>query len=204
VSLTHSTGTNEPTTDPVIRCALKARISARSVDSPGTVLIEELGLCRHEVRVDIAVVNGQLHGYEIKSDRDTLRRLSQQARIYCRVLDRVTLVTGSRHMAEALQLVPEWWGVLTTASFRGMLVLKTCRRGSPNPSRSARSVSELLWRDEALALIESRGGARGFRGKPRSVLWNRVCELYSLNEIAAAARECLKARPNSRSVQSCA
>ena len=42
-------------------------------DGKGKIDVEELGVCRGRVRVDVAVVNGTLHGYEIKSDRDSLR-----------------------------------------------------------------------------------------------------------------------------------
>ena len=35
-------------------------------------IIEELAVCDGEARVDVAVANGRLCGYEIKSDADTL------------------------------------------------------------------------------------------------------------------------------------
>jgi len=34
-------------------------------------------------RIDRAVVNGSVHGYEIKSETDDLTRLPAQARAYC-------------------------------------------------------------------------------------------------------------------------
>ena len=42
---------------------------------PNTVFLEELGLCQGDARVDYAVINGAMNGYEIKSDRDKLVRL---------------------------------------------------------------------------------------------------------------------------------
>src|SRR5690349_11086244 len=66
--------------DAVIRTALKAQLLADH--DKDTVLLEELGLSRGHVRVDIALVNGRLHGYEIKSDLDSLRRLSRQVELY--------------------------------------------------------------------------------------------------------------------------
>lgn len=30
------------------------------------VVVEELGMCRGQVRVDVALVNGALHGYEVR------------------------------------------------------------------------------------------------------------------------------------------
>ncbi len=60
--------------DSDIRAVLRSRLFLKHPDEADTVVIEELGLCRGQVRVDVAVVNGLLHGYEIKSDRDSLRR----------------------------------------------------------------------------------------------------------------------------------
>ena len=53
---------------------------------------------------------------------------------------------------------------------------------------------ELLWFNDAIALLEERNVARGVRGKPRRIVWDRVCEHFNVDEIAAAVRAQLKAR----------
>lgn len=158
------------------------------------MVIDELGLCRGQVRIDLAVVDGRLHGYEIKSDRDSLRRLDGQVDLYGKVLDRATLVVGARHLVEALRLLPAWWGVLRVYPTARGARLVLIRSGRRNPQRDARSLVELLWLDEARAMLARRDGARGFRGWPRRVVWDRVCEYYQVDEIAAAVRQSLKAR----------
>ena len=40
---------------------------------PDTLFISELVLQRGAARIDLAVINGKLHGYEIKSDADNTR-----------------------------------------------------------------------------------------------------------------------------------
>src|SRR4051812_12498776 len=97
--------------DREIRDGLLQRLRARYCGAIDTALVEELGMCRGQVRIDVAVVNGCLHGYEIKSDRDSLRRLRGQVAIYGRVLDRASLVVGTRHLDDAIVAVPEWWEV---------------------------------------------------------------------------------------------
>src|SRR3712207_967810 len=97
--------------DGLIRSALRRHVVARARRAPGTAVCEEFSLNRGETRVDLAVVNGHLTAYEIKSDRDTLARLAGQMRVYNRVFDRLTLVFGWRLAAQALRLVPSWWGV---------------------------------------------------------------------------------------------
>jgi hypothetical protein len=180
--------------DSGIRAALRSKLSLQRAHESDTVFIEELGLCRGLVRVDFAVVNGFLHGYEIKSDRDSLRRLGVQVKIYGKVLDRATLIVGERHLAEALKTVPAWWGVLYVYSTPDGLRFKTVRHGRNNPRRDPRFLVELLWLDQAIALLQERNLARGILGKPRRQVWDRVCSHFGVDEIAAAVRTRLKAR----------
>lgn len=184
--------------DEEIRFVLRARLSQKHANKSRTVFIEELGLCRGQVRVDLSVVNGLLHGYEIKSDRDSLRRLNNQVELYGKVFDRATLVVGARHLAEALDNVPVWWGILLAHRSAKKLQIKTVRSPRSNPKKDPRALVELLWLDDALALLEERDAARGYRGKARWIVWDRVCELCSLTEIAKAVRTQLKARAKKR------
>jgi hypothetical protein len=177
-----------------IRSALRLTLLEKHSDEPNTFVIEELGLCRGQVRVDIAVVNGLLHGYEIKSDRDNLRRLGVQVEVYNKVLDQATLVVGDRYLVEARNIVPSWWGVLHAHSTDSGLRFKTVRRAGENPEKDARSLVELLWLDDAIALLEERNVARGVRNKPRRIVWDRVCNYFGIEEIADAVRTRLKAR----------
>src|SRR6187402_1509374 len=57
--------------DPDVRALLREYLEDVHKGSD-TRLLEELGLCQGDVRVDVAVVNGELSGYEIKSPSDTL------------------------------------------------------------------------------------------------------------------------------------
>ncbi len=175
-----------------IRAALRREVAKGQNDSDA-LLIDELGLCRGSARIDLAVVDGQLHGYEIKSERDNLRRLGIQADIYSRVFDRVTLVCDVRHISRALDIIPTWWAVLRIESAVLEPEFKTVRLGRENPDRDARALAEFLWRDEAMSLLEQRHALRGMRSKPRSDLWDRICELFGTEEVSAAVRAHLKA-----------
>ena len=180
--------------DADIRAALRSSLLDKHADEADTVIIEELGVCRGHVRVDVTVVNGVLHGYEIKSDRDSLRRLGVQIDFYGKVLDRAALVVGERHLSDALALLPAWWGVLRIHPTARDLRFKTVLRGRKNPCKDPRSLVELLWFEDTIALLEDRNVARGVRGKPRRFAWDRVCEHFNVDEIAAAVRAQLKAR----------
>lgn len=180
--------------DADIRPALKGKLLAAHRNEPDTVLLDELGVCRGEVRVDVVLVNGLIHGYEIKSDYDSLRRLPGQIELYNKVLDRATLVAGERHVEEAAAILPEWWGVLSVEATRLGPRFKTFRRARKNPARDARALAELLWLDDAMELLERHKLDRGVRGKPRRVVWDHICKNLDIDVIASAVRTNLKAR----------
>ena len=57
--------------DKDIRIALIEEINNLNIGNNYRI-VEELSVCDGEARVDVALINGKLCGYEIKSDRDTL------------------------------------------------------------------------------------------------------------------------------------
>ena len=187
--------------DADIRGVLLERLRQKHSNKSDVAFFEELGLCRGQVFVDVAVVNGTIHGYEIKSDRDSLRRLAGQIAMYGRVLDRASLVVGTKHVEQAVAAVPSWWEIQIAETTATGLRLKRLRAGRKNPARDARALVELLWLDDALALLEERGGVRGYRGRARREIWDRVCELYTVDEIAEAVRKQLMARSGRRAAR---
>jgi len=116
--------------DPDVRRVLMQALVARYAGETDTIVVEELGLCRGSVRADIAVVNGLMKGFEIKSDRDTLQRLLTQATVYSRVFDTATLVAAERHVAEAMVALPAWWGIEVIGNDGSLTEVQPTR---PNP-----------------------------------------------------------------------
>jgi hypothetical protein len=186
-----------------IRRALREGPLAIYASDPDTLVVEELGLCEGESRIDVAVINGYLIGYEIKSARDTLERLPAQAQVYSRVFDFVVIVVHERHFQRVIALVPEWWGI-SVASHRGPedIEIHEFRPAQQNPGRDPAALVKLLWRDEALSLLRSIGKAWGVASKPRDVIWERLALVLSLDELGAAVRGLLKARGDWRSAPS--
>lgn len=167
-------------------------------DEPDTLVLDEFGLCQGAVRIDVAVVNGELQGYEIKSAKDTLQRLPAQAKHYSQVLDRVTLVVAENHM-EALDIIPEWWGVkVASMGKRGAVHVKSLRRTRKNPSIDSYSLAQLLWKDECLDILSRLGKVRGLKSKPRKVVWEALTESLSLDELRDTVRQTLKSRSDWR------
>ena len=81
-------------------------------DSFNTLVIDELVIKYGKNRADIAVINENLIGYEIKSDEDTLNRLTGQIKAYNDVFDKATLVVGERYSRQIKEKIPDWWGII--------------------------------------------------------------------------------------------
>lgn len=178
---------------------LRPWLQMEFADEPDTIIVEEFGLCRGRARIDLAAINGKLHGYEVKSDYDSLRRLPSQIAWYGMIFDELTLVVGTRSLRAALRILPKYWGIIHMSHEAGTGLNLTVVRGAQlNPERDARALAELLWAEHAIALLEQRNLARGVRGRPRRAAWERICEHFVLDDISAAVRARLKATVTQR------
>ena len=102
--------------------------------APDTIVVDELGLSHAKARIDVAVINGSVHGYEIKSSLDTLEsRLPAQLELYTRCLEKLTLVCAPRHIERVTSIAPHWCGILMAEKgARGAVTFTTVRRPSSN------------------------------------------------------------------------
>jgi hypothetical protein len=183
------------TSDQLIRTALKESLRKTHKEDHQTKIIEELGVTHGAARVDIAVINGSIHGYELKSDIDTLYRLPSQMRYYNSVFDRITLVVGKSHLHEAIKIVPEWWGItIAKIISSGEVLFCNIREAEQNPDQANVAVAALLWRDEALRMLEESGQARGLRSKTRNVIYARLAEVLDEDTLKSKVRERLCTR----------
>jgi hypothetical protein len=180
--------------DADIRQALRAYLRREHAEDGTTRIVEEMGVWSGSVRIDLAVINGELAGYELKSDRDTLERLPTQANIYSRVFDRVTIVAGSKHASKAFALVPSWWGQTVARSYQGRISLEVERPAKLSPGPDPELLARLLWKDEALAVLGHFGMARGLRSKKAREVYARLVSTFSLAELAHHVRAILKCR----------
>ncbi|GAA5192447.1 hypothetical protein GCM10023322_52050 [Rugosimonospora acidiphila] len=146
--------------------------------------------------MDVAVINGDISGFEIKSDEDKLARLAGQVDMYGRVLDRAALVTTDRYVAAALTLIPAWWSVWIAKQDNGIVALANLRAGHRNASVEPFAVAQLLWREEAMAELRARELHRGLSGVRRWFVWQRLAESVELEELQAIVRGALRARRN--------
>lgn len=187
--------------DKDVRLAVKNKVLKDHINDPSTLVIDELGLDYGRNRIDIAVVNGELHGYELKSDSDTLKRLPSQAICYSAVMDKVTLVVGEKHAKEAIEMVPDWWGIkVAVMGKKGGIHLDTFRRNKKNTQINPMEVLKLIWKEEALELLSNyREVDWKIKKLQKKVIYQLIIDNLSIDEIRNSVRSILKTRVSWRS-----
>lgn len=174
------------TTDFEIRKALHKKVFQAYRQCETTVVVDELGLAHGKNRIDVAILNGCLHGYEIKSSKDNLLRLPKQLVEYRRSLQKLTIVAAPKHIEEVLAITPAWCGVVQAYKGpRGGIKFSTIRRTIKNPEVDAVALAHLLWRKEAIEYLELLGVAGRTLKKPRKMLYEEIANQASLNELVA-------------------
>ena len=160
------------------------------------LLIDELGVLEGSFRVDVAVLGREFHGFEIKSPKDNLNRLSNQQESYNLVFDRMTLVCADKYVPDAVKLVPSWWGLMSISreSSDGAPVLNEIWPARSNPDVDSFAMCQLLWREEALAVLKEHGLDYGFSKKSRKAMWKVLAKELEKNEIKDAIRDKLANR----------
>ncbi len=174
-----------------IRAALRPFAIATAED-PRARVIEEFWTPASHERADLAVVGDLLHGYEIKSAADTLRRLPRQAAAFGRVFDRCTAVIAAKHESRANELLPTWWGLVLVEPGH-KLTFRVQRSAQPNQGVDATLIVRLLWRDEASQILSGLGVQPDVRGG-RSAMWTQLLESLPAKAVREEVRKALRTR----------
>lgn len=178
--------------DPVIREALLDFL-AKTKNDPNTILVSEMGLSEGKAIIDVAMINGLMYGYEIKSDVDTLYRLDRQIETYKSFFQKLTIVTTKTHLAKVRQKCPKWVGIMLAYEENGVVYIRQVRQAKLNKQTSKQEITSLMWRDEARAALHSRG-VRGLSSKPRAQLWLQIADLCDETELIALVKETMRSR----------
>lgn len=157
-------------------------------------VIEELAICEGEARADIALANGVFHGYEIKSDLDTLERLANQKECYNLTFDKITIIVGVKYAEKILGNVPEFWGIeVAYLNKFGNVSIKKIRTSKMNYSVESIKLLDLLWNNELKILLKEHK-MKGYSSMKREQLKINIIENIPYKTIKNYTRETLKTR----------
>jgi len=138
-----------------IRILLLPYLKKENKKYKNTIIVEELDLCSGLSRIDIAVINGVIHGYEIKSEKDTLNRLPNQINYYNKSLERISVVTNRSHLKQIRKLVPQWWGLLVIKNDGKKNIVSELRKAKNNPLLDCLSLLHVLWKEELISIVDN-------------------------------------------------
>lgn len=175
-----------------IRPLLRKTVLQSFYNDESSKVVEEMQLPIAGSRIDMAVINGHFHGFEIKSAQDTLQRLPGQVASYSYVFDYLTIVTEEKYFKKIVDLVPEWVGVIVCDESTETII-SVIRKGEKNPNTNGFYIAKLLWRDEIIEILNSR--QIQFKKKARNwILCELLAQQISVGELSQIVREKLKSR----------
>lgn len=174
-----------------IRGPLQQWLWKRHMSDPTTRFIHELEIPRPSARVDLAMINGRLAGYEIKSDADRLDRLERQATSFSQIFERMTIVVTSKHMAKVAKPIPSWWEIVV---FEGT-AFRVRRKGQLNPDLNLSKLLYVLTRAELRQVEVLLGLPCGAVDRKKDHLVAALIERCRPTKLRAAVRAVLKERP---------
>ena len=178
-------------TEAIVRHRLRDEVLA-SAGKPSDAICE-FWVPRSNERADVVVIDAHLSAFEIKTDRDTLKRLPRQATAYARLFDRCTVVVAERHMAAAMEMLSEWWGVIAIVTDKRQPSFRSVRSAAPNDGVDPETLVRLLWREEVRAALSALGNEPDPRAS-RSSMWHHLLSLVDLDRLKQAVRGALLGR----------
>jgi hypothetical protein len=185
--------------DAEVRRAFHGSVLKSANGSDDTIVINELGLKNGVVRADIAVLNGKMIGYEIKTERDTLKRLPAQVSAYNEVFDKAFIITTRKHLKQVKELIPEWWGIYEIIeNANGSYSFKRQRIGSSNEGQNAFAIAQLLWKTEALEIANHLLQTNVKPSITKKEIYQTICQGCCQRELSKIVVRYLKQRDNWR------
>jgi hypothetical protein len=170
--------------DPQMREALFTYLDAKHTKIR---IIDEKNIGRS--RADLmAVIDGIIIGYEIKSDLDSYVRLKKQVRNYNKFFDICYVVVGKSHQKGVIKHVPEFWGILVISEEHGQVNVFELRTADMNPKDITANKLSLLWKRE-IQNIAIKNGLPKYSNKNKKYLLKMLQEMIPPKDLMLAFTE---------------
>lgn len=140
--------------DAEIRLALINWLNQKKI-TPQKIL-NEVTISDGLARPDIIAIYGYSHCYEIKGDNDQIQRIAKQFIHYQSSFKKNTLVTTHKHLKKALEILPDFWGIIVVISENQTIKFRYERKSSHNPFYRKDIASKILWKAEMQQLLENK------------------------------------------------
>lgn len=117
-------------------------------------IINEMVVANWSRRADLAVANGHLQAFEIKSDFDTLKRLDGQLEIFTSRFEKVTVVCSKKFTYEVSKKVKSEVGIIEFQKKDGCIKFKVIQRGRISSISNKKVLIGFLLKKEVFELLK--------------------------------------------------
>lgn len=181
-----------------IRNNLKTGPLKKYFEDSDSLVLDEFNISLGLVRADIAIVNGVLHGIEIKSEKDTLKRLDNQLKEYERFFEYITIVTCEKFQEKIIDTIPINYGVIIVKSKKDRVIFEKLRKAKKNYNVDKLCLVQALWKEELIEIIETLDYKKGFKSKSKSFLYQIICDNFTTKQLLDIVKQKIKSRLNWR------
>ena len=175
-----------------IKQLLESYLHSHCSDERKQLFLEELRLSGGAARADLVNIE-TMHCYEIKSERDNLKRLVKQGSRYIRVFDKITLVTAETHLDLALKIIPSWWGIIMVPNSVEKPFIEIRQAGS-NPKLVPSQLVKLLTKQECFDFLSDEGLIRGKKSLSLYRIQEFLAETFCLERLKEVVVNALQSR----------
>ncbi|MGB2862637.1 MAG: sce7726 family protein [Sedimentisphaerales bacterium] len=169
-----------PLNDKLIRTNLISKLKKQTI-KPKAV-IEELRIHNGNAIADVVALYKEAHCFEIKGDGDKIERAIKQGHYFNLAFRKITLVTTTKHSDKAIDVLPEFWGIIIAEKKNNNITLRYARRAGKNPNFDKKLALLTLWKNEMLALIEKKN--RATQNKSRKLLAQLISQSKKKKELS--------------------
>lgn len=127
-------------------------------NSRSTVIFEK-GIVINSTIADCLIFteSGKIIGVEIKTERDTTRRLNKQLRSYSKVCDIVYVLCHDDHVEKTEEILTNHKhthvGIIAYTEFKEEPVLGVYKQAQKSPNKDVRMAYQMLWRNEIAQIL---------------------------------------------------
>ncbi|AKF46323.1 sce7726 family protein [Pseudomonas fragariae (ex Marin et al. 2024)] len=158
------------------------------------VIINEMVVANWSRRADIAVANGRLYGFEIKSHFDTLKRLPGQVESFQAHFDKVVVVAATKFIASIQRDYPSEIGILEVYEVSGRAKIRQVRPGRICEVKDVSKLTSLITKSELEKFLK-QSGIPVRAGMLRSELVS-ACGTRVSKPLRSYVLDCIKQRYN--------
>jgi len=131
----------------------------------------------------LVITDGNISGYEIKSDLDTYTRLKSQVPDYNKHCDYCHIVVGQSHQKGVEKHIPEFWGIIVVSQYaKNIPKVEVIREATQNTKASLDKKLSLLWKRE-LENISKKNGPYRYTTKSKAFIKKHLKETVDKDKL---------------------